>query len=86
MPHPYIVTFASLTPRAPEHMKYAAAMVSTGKPGTHWLSTGRTPEEAEQKLLDMWRRQFPPPSRRGKNLRKKSEPAPETLDDLDVVL
>lgn len=70
---PKIIIYAqhSTAAEAPDAMRYAAAMVprivpAKGKvpahtePGTSWLATGRTPEEARAKLEAMWVRQFPP--------------------------
>jgi hypothetical protein len=72
---PEIIVYAqhSTAREAPAHMRYAAAMVprvvpAAGKrpaftePGTSWLATGATPEEARAKLVEVWRKQFPPPS------------------------
>ncbi len=43
-----------LAEAAPEHMRAAAAMVSDGRPGTHWIATGATLEEAIAKLDAQW--------------------------------
>ncbi len=51
-----MITYTTADPAAPEGMRYAAAMVPEG-PGTHWMATGATPEEATAKLDAMWERQ-----------------------------
>lgn len=67
---PDIIVYEALAD-APSAMRYAAAMVprivpAKGKvpasiePGTSWLATGRTPDEARGKLVAMWMRQYPP--------------------------
>jgi hypothetical protein len=62
-------------PFAPERLRWAAAMASDGRPGTHWLATGPTEEAALAKLEAMWTRAYPETSKRGAHLRKRtSEP------------
>lgn len=68
----------------PAGMAYAAAMVPRG-PGTHWLATGATPEEARAKLEDMWRRQFPP-KRPGPKRTSKSDAPPRYVVEEEPVL
>lgn len=64
-------------------MAFAAAMLSDGRPGTHWMATGRTADEAREKLEAMWRRQYPE-TNRGAHMRKKPV---ETVDaSIDIVL
>lgn len=64
-------------------MAFAAAMLPSG-PGTHWMATGATADEAREKLETMWLRQFPEDSKRGAHM-KKPKPV-ETVDDCDIVL
>lgn len=67
---PDILVYEAMA-ETPSAMRYAAAMVprivpAKGKvpasiePGTSWLATGRTPDEARGKLEAMWLRQNPP--------------------------
>ncbi len=73
---PDIIIFAAMGEHPPS-MAYAAAFVPDKRPGTHWQSTGPTPEAARAKLEAMWRREHPEP----KGAKKK----PETVDD-EIVL
>ena len=50
---PRIVTYTSTDPDAPPHMRAAAAMVPT-VPGTHWITTAATPEQARAKCQATW--------------------------------
>jgi len=58
---PRIITYTAIAvgpefDALPETMRAAAAMVPTG-PGTHWMATGATPEEAAAKLQAMWEKE-----------------------------
>ena len=79
---PPIVVYAAIAhaDSTPDHMKYAAAMVSTGKPGSHWMCTAATPEAARAKLEALWSKAYPPPSKRGAHLWK-----PATVSDVAKV-
>lgn len=86
----YTLHHEEFTP-VPAGMEYAAAMVPSG-PGTHWLSTGATPEEARAKLEALWQRQFPPPSpkraaalEKAHAARRKSPSASVVSDDEPVL-
>ncbi len=68
---PQIIIYAS-TGDAPDHMKWASAMVprtvpekgrmpAHTEPGTSYFTTGRSAEEARGKLVAMWEKQHPPP-------------------------
>lgn len=80
---PTIVTYEYLGANghdAPDHMMFAAAMVPDKRAGTHWIATGATAEEAEGKLLAMWKRQYPDAPKRAP--KEASEPP----EDVDIVL
>lgn len=88
MKAPHFVIFAAIPDSdPPEHMTWAAAMVPSG-PGTHWMATAGTPEDAAAKLMAMWEKQFGAPDKR-KGPRKPATasvaPAPQCVDD-DVIL
>lgn len=94
MNYPPIVTYVvhDVQPRtdvalsaAGKSMKFAAAMVPSG-PGTHWMATGETADDARAKLEAMWAKQFPGPSKRGAHLRKKAEAEPDPVDVDDIIL
>lgn len=77
MKRPLILTYGP-NPFAPEHMRWAAAMVSDGRPGTHWMATGPTEEAARAKLQKMWDSQERKPS-------KPKTPKPASADVGDVI-
>ena len=69
---PPIIVFAAIahSDTTPDHMKYAAAMVTNGKPGSQWMCTAATPEAARAKLEALWDKAYPQQSKRGAHLRK----------------
>lgn len=67
---------------APTGMRYAAAMVPDGKPGSCWMATGPTEEAARAKLEAMWQKEHPSPRPGPK---KGSQPA-VVVDEDEAVL
>ena len=54
-----IVTYVTTDPSAPAAMRCAAAMVSDGRPGSHWVATAPTEAAARAKLETLWLKAYP---------------------------
>lgn len=72
-------------PYAPERYRWAACMVTDGRPGTHWMSTGPTEADALAKLEALWARSI---DKRKVKRKPTSEPVASVVHvaDDDVVI
>ncbi len=76
---PAIVVYQAVEESAPQSMRCAAAMVSTGVAGSYWMATGATPDEAKAKLEAVWERAYSSKAPTGRKKKAESVAADEPV-------